>query len=40
MPCGNPLPWFRPSRNVWYCTIDGVQHNLRTANQKEAYDHW
>lgn len=23
-----PKPWFRPARNVWYVTIDGVQHNL------------
>lgn len=40
MPRGNPLPWFRPNRNTWYATIDGVQDNLRTANKREAYDRW
>ena len=23
-----PKPWYRPSRGVWYVTIDGIQHNL------------
>lgn len=23
-----PKPWFRPSRGLWYVTLDGVQHNL------------
>ena len=23
-----PKPWYRPSRGVWYVTIDGKQHNL------------
>lgn len=23
-----PKPWFRPSRNLWYVTLEGVQHNL------------
>lgn len=23
-----PKPWYRPSRGVWYVTIDGTQHNL------------
>lgn len=37
---GNPQPWFRPSRNTWYATIDGVQKNLRTADRQAAYDRW
>jgi hypothetical protein len=40
MPRGNPRPWFRPGRNTWYATIDGVQHNLRTADKQTAYDLW
>ncbi len=23
-----PQPWFRPSRGLWYVTLDGKQHNL------------
>lgn len=23
-----PKPWYRPSRGVWYVTVDGKQHNL------------
>lgn len=23
-----PKPWFRPSRGLWYVTLDGQQHNL------------
>ena len=23
-----PKPWFRPSRGLWYVTLNGVQHNL------------
>lgn len=23
-----PKPWYRPSRGVWYVTLDGTQHNL------------
>ena len=30
-----PKPWYRPSRGVWYVTIDGVQHNLGP-NKEEA----
>ena len=40
MPRGNPQPWFRPSRNTWYVTIDGVQHNLHTAGQSDAIRRW
>ena len=40
MPRGNPEPWFRPSRRTFYVTIDGVQHNLRTADKAEAYRRW
>lgn len=40
MPKGNPQPWFRENRNTWYVTIDGVQHNLRTADKSEAFDRW
>ena len=37
---GNPQPWFRPSRNTWYVTIDGVQKNLQTADKSEAVRKW
>ena len=40
MPRGNPQPWFRPARNTWYVTIEGVQHNLQTADQAEAIRRW
>ena len=23
-----PKPWYRPSRGLWYVTLNGVQHNL------------
>lgn len=32
-----PKPWFRKSRQAWYVTLDGVQHNLGP-DKKEAYD--
>src|SRR6476620_641403 len=28
MPTKFPLPWYRQSRNLWYVTLDGRQHNL------------
>ena len=31
-----PKPWYRPSRGVWYVTIDGKQHNLGP-NRDEAF---
>ena len=34
-----PKPWFRPSRNVWYVTIDGVQHNLGS-DEKRAFEQY
>ena len=34
-----PKPWFRPSRNVWYVTIDGVQHNLGS-DESRAFEHY
>lgn len=37
---GNPQPWFRPSRKTYYVTVDGVQHNLHTADKAEAYRQW
>jgi integrase len=40
MPRGNPEPWFRPSRRTYYVTVNGVQHNLRTADKDEAYRRW
>ncbi|REJ87797.1 MAG: site-specific integrase [Planctomycetota bacterium] len=40
MPRGNPQPWFRPSRNTWYVTVEGVQHNLHTPDKSEAIDRW
>ena len=32
-----PKPWFRKSRQAWFVTIDGVQHNLGP-DKPEAYD--
>ena len=32
-----PKPWFRKSRQAWFVTLDGVQHNLGP-DKKEAYD--
>ena len=40
MPRGNPAPWFRSERNSFFVTINGVQHNLRTAVKAEAYRRW
>lgn len=40
MPRGNPEPWFRPSRRTYYVTVNGIQHNLRTADKAEAYRNW
>ena len=40
MPRGNPEPWFRPSRRTYYVTVNGVQHNLHTADKAEAYRRW
>ena len=37
---GNPEPWFRSSLNSFFVTVDGVQHNLRTADKAEAIDRW
>jgi integrase len=31
-----PKPWFRPTRGLWYVTIDGHQHNLGP-NRDEAF---
>ena len=28
-----PKPWFRPSRNTWYVTLDGTQINLGVDKQ-------
>ncbi len=34
-----PKPWFRPTRGVWYVTLDGKQHNLGPDKNRafEAY---
>lgn len=32
-------PWFRPSRNTWYVTLDGKQINLGR-NQKQAFEQY
>lgn len=32
-----PKPWYRKSRQAWFVTLDGVQHNLGP-EKKEAYD--
>ncbi len=34
-----PKPWFRPGRNVWYVTINGVQHNLGP-DQEAAFERY
>jgi integrase len=39
MPRGNPEPWLRQGRG-YFVTLDGVQHNLRTADKAEAYKRW
>jgi integrase len=31
-----PKPWFRPSRGVWFVTLDGHQHNLGPGSEEEA----
>src|SRR5690349_5115692 len=36
----NPKPWFRKDRNLWYATIDGVQHNLGTPDHDQAVEEW
>ncbi|HTI50207.1 MAG TPA: hypothetical protein VL475_04625, partial [Planctomycetaceae bacterium] len=36
----HPTPWFRPSRRTFYVTINGVQHNLHTADEAEALQRW
>jgi hypothetical protein len=36
---GNPEPWLRKGRG-YYVTIDGVQHNLRTADKAAAHTRW
>ena len=37
---GNPQPWFRQSRNTFYVTINGTQHNLHTADKEKAFRRW
>ncbi|HZZ82144.1 MAG TPA: hypothetical protein VFE62_26840 [Gemmataceae bacterium] len=32
-----PKPWYRPSRGLWYVTLDGMQHNLGT-NREQAFE--
>jgi integrase/recombinase XerD len=32
-----PKPWFRKSRNAWFVTVNGQQHNLGE-DKKEAYE--
>jgi integrase len=32
-----PKPWFRPSRGLWYVTLDGTQHNLGP-DQEQAFE--
>jgi integrase len=32
-----PKPWYRPSRGVWYVTLDGKQHNLGS-DQAKAFE--
>lgn len=34
-----PKPWFRPSRNAWFVTLDGRQHNLG-ADRQAAFDEY
>lgn len=29
-----PKPWYRPSRDMWYVTLDGIQHKLDSDQQK------
>lgn len=36
----NPEPWFRTERNGYFVTINGVQHNLHTADKAEAFRRW
>lgn len=36
---GNPEPWLRKGRG-YYVTIDGVQHNLPTADKAEVHKRW
>ena len=36
MPKSHPEPWYRPSRGVWYLTLNGKQINLG-ADQTEAF---
>jgi integrase len=40
MPKGSPAPWFRRSRNSWFVTFGGKQHDLQTADRKEAFRRW
>lgn len=37
---GNPEPWFRSERNSYFVTVNGVQHNLRTADKTLAIERW
>ena len=37
---GNPAPWFRPSRNTFFVTLNGKQINLRTADKAGAFRRW
>jgi integrase len=34
-----PKPWYRPSRGVWYVTLNGVQHNLGP-DQDRAFEEY
>lgn len=34
-----PQPWYRPSRGVWYVTLDGRQHNLG-ADKDQAFERY
>lgn len=31
-------PWFRPSRQCWYITLDGKQHSLGRVSEEEAWE--
>jgi integrase len=34
-----PKPWYRPSRGVWFVTLDGKQHNLGP-DEDEAFEQY